>query len=559
MLRIPYVPTAYPDETFGSLLTRLVLYNGTGFWRSLLEESGYGRRTISPFYAMPVGDDRLDRLLGALGYSYQAMLQKLTVLPFWMAFNNATRSREQISINGNDGSGTRLFLVGKEYNLAGARFCPACLIDDMDSFGEPYLHRHHQLPVALVCAKHGEWLRMSCKACGTTVLPFNKTLLRPPSLRCGCGQDLSGSSVPPPFQRHRLRQLSQFANDALSCVDAPWTMQQVRALLQARMGFKQRDFNRVALQLLEKTYGPMERSASGLNLSFNASDFPLKLRTKIGHLRSPEYCTLLSASGLTFEEFQIAVSAMKVIPMEPVRTVARPFTIEQARRDFSRLALQFPDQAISKYHSAAPRLYWLLRLRDNAWLQEHSRGRQWQIPSLEEDRLKVKTVLGDSDRSLGTVRNSGWLIRAAIRDNAWLQEWLKDRTRSRESSEAIGATRATRVQNERARVLSRALFSVLRTERRPARIHAGLLSKVVKISMHQAQHTIANCPPLQYLIAAVNAGKDRRMVKWAARTLINEGGRPAAMDVLLRAGLNTTRVNRQFAIDAIEKIAAGEL
>jgi hypothetical protein len=40
MLRIPYVPRPYQDETLGSLPTRLLLYNGAGLWRSLLEESG---------------------------------------------------------------------------------------------------------------------------------------------------------------------------------------------------------------------------------------------------------------------------------------------------------------------------------------------------------------------------------------------------------------------------------------------------------------------------------------------------------------------------------------
>lgn len=144
-------------------------------------------------------------------------------------------------------------------------------------------------------------------------------------------------------------------------------------------------------------------------------------------------------------------------------------------------------------------------------------------------------------------------IRASIRDKAWLQS----RTLAHPGNALTPLTPAQRVQRDRAVALSRAVFSVLRTEARPARVHAGLLARFVNISMCQAQHTIAHTPALQALISAINAGKDRRLAFWAARCFIEEGRSPSAIEVLVRAGLPAKRVNRQFCIEAIACFTAG--
>ena len=69
--------------------------------------------------------------------------------------------------------------------------------------------------------------------------------------------------------------------------------------------------------------------------------------------------------------------------------------------------------------------------------------------------------------------------------------------------------------------------------------------------MNQALHTIAHTPALQALVDAVNADKDRRLAFWAARSFIEEGRYPSALEVLVRAGLPPRRVNRQVCIEAI--------
>lgn len=553
MLRIPYVPTAYPDEMLGSLLTRLMLYNGAGLWRSLLEESGYGQPTISPFFGPPIRDAKLERLLAALGYTYPQMLRELTVLPFWLSFNQATNAQSRINVDAASGRITKLTTLGHSQFLPGARYCPACLRDDIEAHGEPYVHRQHQLPVACVCPRHGVALRFACPKCRITVMPFNRALLRPPALRCDCGEDLSRIAGPPPPYQQALLQLSRFAADALSCTEAPWTLGQVLAVLHQRSDRMRGSFKGGAMQLMRDAYGPPDKSRSRASALLTWEDAGSSLRLKAGGapslLRAPEFCALLAATGLSFDDFRQAVSQVEVYAT-PARSMPRPFTIEQARNDFERFEAESPGHAAMKLQDSSLRLYWLLRLRDSAFMRTYGYRARKPVPTIKADREKIEELLRHGN---GRISNDvAARIRASIRDQAWLQT----RIRAQSAKAATLRTAAPSAQQERAIALSRAVFSLLRAEARPARVHAGRLAKFVQISMHQAQHTIAHTPALQVLIAAVNANKNRRLAFWAARCLIEEGQHPTSQEVLVRAGLNKTRVNRQFCISAIACFAA---
>src|SRR5450830_770942 len=554
MLRIPYLPTAYPDEMLASLLTRLMLYNGSGLWRSLLEDSGYGRRTISPFFSTPVQDINLERLLATLGYTYPQMLRELTVLPFWLSFNQATAVRSRISVGAKNCRNTNLRTLGRTQFLPGARYCPSCLRDDIKTYGEPYLHRSHQLPVASVCTRHGMVLRFACPACRITVIPFNRALLRPPALQCECGEDLSRSAEPPPAHLQAMLRLSEFAADALSCAEAPWTQRQVLTVLHERTGNAHANFKQLAMRLMQDAYGPPEKPRSGKSniRTWEYAGLPMHLNMGASpiSLRAPEFCALLAAARLSFEEFIKAVSQVEV-SATPAKSVSlpRPISLEQARQDYLRFEVESPGRAGRRLEATSLSLYWLLRLGDSAFLRAHGYRNHLPVPTIMSDREKIEELLRRHGGRLPP--KCGAHIRASIRDLAWLQSQVK-------AHAAIAVpvqTPAQRTQQERAMALSRAVFSVLRTQARPARVHAGTLAKFAQISMHQAQHTISHTPALSTLIAAVNASKSRRLAFWAARSLIEEGKNPSAYEVLLRAKLVTTRVNRKFCNDAIASLA----
>lgn len=550
MLRIPYVPAAYPDEILASLLTRLVRYNGTGLWRSLLEDAGYGRRTISPFFATPMREDKLDKLLDAVGYSYPAMLRDLSVMPFWLAFSCATSSRHPINIDPASGKLTKLTTLGRRNALPGARYCPSCLVEDATTYGEPYVHRSHQLPVATVCATHGVLLRFSCPACEVAVLPLNRSLLRAPILQCQCGHDLSIAEAPQSSSHQCFLRLSQFAADTLSSNEVSWTGDQVRSVLEERAGIGRKNYRPAAISLLREAYGDVDQgpsSSTTVTISCShAAKLRLDLGTSIDRLRSPELCALLSATGLTFEEFRQAATYVKTTPTPPTKSASRlPLTLDYAQLEFERLAIDSPGRAGTLLHKRSKHLFWLLRIHGAAFLRAH--GYHYRpMPSAQSDRDRIEWLL----RQGGRVAKGGPWYRVFIRDKAWLDERIRERRGT-----SAQRRKLTTLQ-ERIVALSRAVFSALRTEGRPARIHAGLLARFVLVTMHQAQSAIARSHSLQQLIESVNAGKDRRLAFWATKTLIDSGESPSAQDVLLRAGLNSTRVNRQFCQRAIELFAS---
>ncbi len=548
MLRIPFIPTAYPDELLASLLTRLMLHNGSGLWRSLLEESGYGRRIYAPFFTPPNQNAKLDRLLFALGYTYPRMLRELTILPFWQSFNQATSARLRINVDATKGPVTKLTTLGHAQALPGARYCPACLRSDIEAYGESYVHRQHQLPVASVCAEHGTALRIACPACRTMVMPINRSLLRPPALRCECGEDLSHVPGKSPENQGALLRLSRFAASTLVCTEAPWTQEQVFAVLNERVGITHERFKRDATQLIQAAYGgPQKRSSKTRPILLDDDAAPslrLKAISSPSFLRAPDYCALLAAAGLSFNEFRNAASQFETKPVPP-KTLSRTFSIKQARREYERFETESPGSGGRRLNGSSPRLYWLLRLRDSSFMKAYGFRAQKAMPTVEADRETIEILLRRSGGRIN--RNQGASIRASIRDWAWLQS----RCGAYPAQTSTSPTAAQRVQKERAVALSRAVFSVMRTQERPTRLHAGLLAKFAHLSMNQAIVTIAQTPALQALIASVNVGKFRRQAFWAARGLIEEGEHPSAEKVLVRAGLPPTRVNRQLCIQGI--------
>lgn len=548
MLRIPFTPTAYPDEMLASLLARLKLHNGPGLWYSLLEESGYRGRNYSPFFNPPEQDAKLERLLAALGYTYPMMLRELTVLPFWLSFNQATPVKNQIHVDAASGRLTSLSRLGHAEFLRSARYCPACIRDDIAAHGEPYLHRQHQLRVASVCASHGVALRSSCPACGLSIMPFNNAHLRPPPLRCECGEDLSRIAGPLPANQQAMMRLSQFAADTLSCTEAPWTQSQVLAVLYERLDKKQQSFRSFATQLLQDTYGPPDKTRSRTGPVLTWEDVGSTLRVRIGGgpstLRAPEYCALLAASGFTFDAFREAVSQIEA-KSAPAKAQRHPLTIEVARQEYERFAAKSSRNAPSLLRNNSPKLFWLLHLRDNAYMRAYGYRSRTPTPTIDADREEIDKLLRGPGERLP--RNHSARIRASIRDLTWLQS----RIQAPATSQISPQMRANHAQQENAVALSRAVFSVLRTQSRPERIHTGMLVKIVHISMRKAYNAIAQTPALKLLIGTINADKDRRRAFWAARGLASEGRHPTSQEVLKRAGLVPTRPNRHLCIQAI--------
>lgn len=508
-----------------------------------MENCGYGRRALTPFFVLPSPDSRLERLLAALGLTYSKVMQDLTVLPFWMSFNRATASRFQINLDPATGRISRLSLIGNRHFFPGAQYCPSCLAADLHAHGEVYVHRQHQLPVATVCALHSVPLRSACPACAVTVLPINRSLLRPPPLSCECGQDLTEATPPLPHH-HNLLRLARFARDALLCKEAPWTRAQIMTLLRKRSNEFRANFGEGAARLLRSAYGSTDiNTLISTSSAVKEASLPFQLNeAQLELLRAPVFCALLAATGLEFEEFRDSIRYI-ADGMWPTR-VTRTLSSEEALARFEKLESESPGRGFSHLRQRGYRPFFLVCWHYGDLLREKGYTDSTAFPTIAADRVTVERNLHVRRRC-----HDSAFIRASIRDKDWLRALL---SKARTARFAAQSAEIQGVNHEMVMTLSRAVFSILRTQARPARISAVTLAPFAQLSMAKTQRLVKHAPALHALIEAVNAGKDRRLAFWAAKLLVSEGSHPSAKQILRRAGLPSIQVNFDFCREAAE-------
>jgi TniQ/Tn7-like transposition protein D len=160
-----YRPALYKDESFYSYLGRIS--------RHLLLSIGLVKRSFfgsNDFRVSLLLTTRLGKMVnrGVLNKSEaDEILKNNTLVEYFKAFLNKSRRIDfDLKIWQNDNSLWTFenqfgFDEGKDYRIP--KYCPLCLKEQLDIYGEPYLNRFHQIPNILICVEHGCNL-VSCKA-----------------------------------------------------------------------------------------------------------------------------------------------------------------------------------------------------------------------------------------------------------------------------------------------------------------------------------------------------------------------------------------------------------
>ncbi|WP_240378024.1 TnsD family transposase [Bacillus piscicola] len=152
---LPFFTDPYPDELIYSAIARYHFYSGNIDYKDTLEEVFQSRSMIP---SVEIGSHFRD-LAKQMGeyYSVEYLLAKHTIYPFYAPFLSEQRQQEIIEDVQGDGKGlyTRLGMVaGSICKKDGLYYCPQCAQADMDKYGEPYIHREHQLQGIDLCAHH---------------------------------------------------------------------------------------------------------------------------------------------------------------------------------------------------------------------------------------------------------------------------------------------------------------------------------------------------------------------------------------------------------------------
>ncbi|MFV8677411.1 TniQ family protein [Ralstonia pseudosolanacearum] len=307
-MRLPYVPSPYPDEILGSWLARTALHNGSGTWRVLLEETGFGRRVSVSLFDTPDYSNQLQSLLLALGTEYEQAVYQLTTYPYWTAFDSIESAHAEPTeavnlptlVLGNGLRSTGMTGIGVWRGggqVRRIRYCPTCFLDDFLEYGEVFWHRSHHLPNILFCPKHNCTLLYRCSHCGHANLSTGKFLTPTARLRCVCGRKL-GAHTSGPRPSDTLLRLAELSLRAMHSGPPNWDRRQVRGFLRGLIG------NHSYVSILSSAFG-VRKEDDGLRLlrkdDVGATQLSMSFHQYFSGCRAPECCALLAALGISFD------------------------------------------------------------------------------------------------------------------------------------------------------------------------------------------------------------------------------------------------------------------
>ena len=153
-----FFPTLYPGELLYSVIARYQIRTGNLSPKSNIEEL-FNSRTITATADLPCGLDNLvENLPSYSSVTANSLIQNHTLYPFYAPFlppKRVKRVKESMkSDRGGNIHTTAGIMASAICTPKYFRFCPECLKQDFNDYGEAYWHRLHQIPGVLFCPIH---------------------------------------------------------------------------------------------------------------------------------------------------------------------------------------------------------------------------------------------------------------------------------------------------------------------------------------------------------------------------------------------------------------------
>lgn len=160
-----FFPRLYEDELFYSIMSRYHRMSGSKNVRnSILELTG--DRNARPSVFIPSHLEYTASEIRIKKINSEYLIQRHTLLPLFTPFMTKVRRTKlltQIRFSNGVGVYNQLGLsASKIKQNFGIRYCPSCAAEDLNKYGELYLHRLHNIANIEVCYKHWcELIRIS--------------------------------------------------------------------------------------------------------------------------------------------------------------------------------------------------------------------------------------------------------------------------------------------------------------------------------------------------------------------------------------------------------------
>ena len=144
----------YPNESVYSWLCRLFIRSGYTKPKDFLNEVYKGKRSYPSLFFIGALDEEFIKSFKKV-VSHKKLLLEHTLFKYYVRFLDLNRKKNIYKRALNNESGIENLIpieMGKnDYFL---RYCPKCVIEDRNTYGEAYFHIEHAFPKVHICAKH---------------------------------------------------------------------------------------------------------------------------------------------------------------------------------------------------------------------------------------------------------------------------------------------------------------------------------------------------------------------------------------------------------------------
>lgn len=153
---ISFFPTPYPNELWYSVIARYHKHCGTLSWQATIEHLFQGAKSANVGSFFP--NETIHQVLSQLppGFlSPRDIAINNTLLPFLMRFQSAEKKKTHLQ-EFRDGKDMqpRYLRATRKIKPRSLRYCPLCCRADIQTFGEAYWHREHQIGLMPLCPHH---------------------------------------------------------------------------------------------------------------------------------------------------------------------------------------------------------------------------------------------------------------------------------------------------------------------------------------------------------------------------------------------------------------------
>lgn len=158
---LTYFPMPYPDEWWYSVLCRYHVRSGRQKVATTLREL-YGEHPFIHGRLFPGGDCyAVLKQLPKCVITLEAVLLEHTLMPYYLRFHSPEKKQAVFrNLMAGKSGGLTSIQIQTPDGKQGLKFCPTCYTEDVETYGEPYWHREHQIPLMPLCPRHGYHLQL---------------------------------------------------------------------------------------------------------------------------------------------------------------------------------------------------------------------------------------------------------------------------------------------------------------------------------------------------------------------------------------------------------------